>query len=75
MLVLTRKPNEAIVIDGSIRVTVLSVHGQSVRLGIVAPADMRVDREEVHRRLQEFGSCEVDPSPLRRHDDVGAMAR
>ena len=54
MLVLTRKIGQEIVIDGSIRVTITSVKGDKVRIGITAPPDVRIDREEVHRRLQEF---------------------
>jgi carbon storage regulator len=50
MLVLTRKLEETIVIDGHIRVTVLSVQGGKVRLGIAAPKSVRVDRDEVHAR-------------------------
>lgn len=50
MLVLTRNLNETIVIDGNIRVTVVSVQGDKVRLGIVAPPEVRVDREEIHAR-------------------------
>lgn len=62
MLVLTRKPGEAIVIDGDIRVTVLSVKGDRVRIGIDAPAQVRVDREEVHRRISEFDVVMADDS-------------
>jgi carbon storage regulator len=51
MLVLTRKAREAIVIDGGIRITILSVKGDRVRVGIEAPADVRVDRDEVRRRV------------------------
>jgi carbon storage regulator len=54
MLVLTRKVNETIVIDGCIKVTVTAIAGNKVRIGIEAPPDVRVDREEVFRRLQEF---------------------
>jgi carbon storage regulator len=54
MLVLTRKPGEVIVIDGGIRVTVVAVKGDRVRIGIAAPPEVRVDREEVHRRVTEF---------------------
>ncbi len=55
MLVLTRKPGEQIVIDdGQIRITILAVKGDRVRVGITAPPDVRVDREEVHRRVCEF---------------------
>jgi len=54
MLVLTRQIGQEIIIDGSIRVTITSIKGDKVRIGITAPAHVRVDREEVHRRLQEF---------------------
>jgi carbon storage regulator len=48
MLVLTRRIGETVVIDGGITVTVVAVQGNKVRLGINAPAYVRVDREEVH---------------------------
>jgi carbon storage regulator len=54
MLVLTRKIGEAIIIDGCIRVTVSGIKGDKVRIGIDAPPEVRVDREEIHRRLSEF---------------------
>jgi carbon storage regulator len=47
MLVLTRKPGEAIVVGASIRVTVLEVRGGRVRLGIEAPAHVNVRRQEL----------------------------
>ena len=50
MLVLTRDIGEEIVIDGHIRVIVLAVRGEHVRLGISAPPSVRVDRQEVHAR-------------------------
>lgn len=54
MLVLTRRLEEAIVIGEDIRVTVVAIHGNKVRLGITAPASMCVDREEIReRRLHE----------------------
>jgi carbon storage regulator len=54
MLVLTRRPHETIVIDGSIRVTVASIEGNKVRLAISAPDSVRVDRQEVHERIRQF---------------------
>src|SRR5438309_7110076 len=50
MLVLSRKVHEAIVIAGTVRVVVAEVRGGSVRLGVHAPRDVTVDREEVHIR-------------------------
>ena len=49
MLVLSRKLNETIVINGDIRVTVVSIHGNQVRLGIEAPESVRIFREETLR--------------------------
>jgi len=57
MLVLTRRIGEAIVIGDAIRITVVAVKGDRVRLGVSAPDDVRVDRQEVHeRRLVEEGA-------------------
>ncbi len=50
MLVLTRKLNETIVIDGNIRVQVLEVRGGRVRLGIEAPAEVNIRRGELPSR-------------------------
>lgn len=47
MLVLTRKLNESIVIDGNIRVTVVAIRGNHIRLGIEAPIEVPVLREEL----------------------------
>jgi carbon storage regulator len=52
MLVLTRKPNQAIVIGDDIRVVVVSVDRDQVRLGIEAPRDITVHRAEVYEEIQ-----------------------
>lgn len=60
MLVLTRRIGEEIVIDGDIRITVVAIKGDRVRIGVTAPDFVRVDRQEVHeRRLQD----EAEPVP------------
>lgn len=61
MLVLTRKIGEVIVIGGDIRVTVVGVQGRQVRLGIDAPGDVAVDRQEVRARRAEFADIVPDP--------------
>lgn len=53
MLVLTRRIGESVVIRDDIEVTVVSVQGNRVRLGIRAPADVKVAREEVRERVEE----------------------
>ncbi len=54
MLVLTRRIGETVVIDGNIKVTIVSVKGDRVRIGIDAPESVRVDREEIHERRTQF---------------------
>lgn len=54
MLVLTRRLGEEIVIGRDIRVKVVMVQGEKVRLGISAPASVPVDRSEIHERRAEF---------------------
>lgn len=55
MLVLTRHVGQDIIIDDTIRVVVLERRGDRIRLGIEAPANVRVERSEVHaRRTQEW---------------------
>jgi carbon storage regulator len=53
MLVLTRKPNESIVIGDAIEVRVLSVGGERVRIGVEAPRDIPVFRKEVYLEIQQ----------------------
>jgi carbon storage regulator len=52
MLILSRRPGETIVIGGGITVTVLGLNGNQIRLGITAPKDVEIDREEVYQRKQ-----------------------
>lgn len=53
MLILTRKKNESIIIDDKIKVTVLELDNNRVQLGIEAPRDIIIHREEVYRDIQE----------------------
>lgn len=53
MLVLTRKTNETIVIDGQIEVSVIQVRGNRVRLGIKAPASVSIERSEIANTWSE----------------------
>ena len=52
MLILSRKLGESIVIDGHIRVRVMRVEGDVVKLGIEAPATVTVHRQEVYEEIQ-----------------------
>jgi carbon storage regulator len=52
MLILTRQISESIVIGENVKVTVLSIKGNQVRLGIDAPRTIPVHREEIYQRIQ-----------------------
>ncbi len=51
MLVLSRKKDEAIVIDGRIRIVVVEIRGDKIRLGIEAPREVSVHRAEIQERV------------------------
>ena len=53
MLVLTRKPGQSIMIGDGVEVQVLSVGGEKVRLGITAPREVSIFRDEVYDRIEE----------------------
>ena len=53
MLILTRKLGESIAIGDDIKVSVLGIHGRQVRIGIDAPSDVIVHREEIYLKVQE----------------------
>ena len=53
MLILTRRPGEAICIGDDIEVTILSQRGEQIRVGITAPEEVPVHRQEVYERIRE----------------------
>jgi len=53
MLILTRRVGETLMIDDQVTVTVLAVKGNQVRIGINAPRDVAVHREEIYQRIQQ----------------------
>ncbi len=53
MLVLTRKLGESIAIDDHIKIVVVSIKGKQVRLGIKAPKETKIHREEVYKAIQD----------------------
>ena len=53
MLILTRRTGETIIIGDDTEVTVLGVKGNQVRVGIKAPDDVSIYREEIYRRIKE----------------------
>ena len=64
MLVLTRKVGDSIVIDGRIRVVVLRQEGDALKLGIEAPSEVAVHRQEVYEEIQRSNQQAVVSEPL-----------
>jgi carbon storage regulator len=62
MLVLTRRSQQSIMIGKDVVITVLEVRGDQVRIGVSAPRDVEVHREEVFLELQEANQSAASPS-------------
>ena len=60
MLVLTRKLGESIIIGDKIKITVTSIHGKQVRLGVEAPRDVPIYRMEVYERIKKKGDNQLE---------------
>ena len=69
MLVLTRKSNQSIMIGDDIEVSVLSIMGEKVRVGIQAPRDIPVFRKEVYLEIQQERAKELAGSNVRAEVD------
>ncbi|MDT4994165.1 MAG: carbon storage regulator [Actinoplanes sp.] len=71
MLVLTRRAGESVMIGDDIVITVLEARGDVIRLGIQAPRDVQVHREEVYKELQAVNREAASPTD----DAVAAVTK
>ena len=77
MLILTRRTNETLMIGDDVKITVLNVKGNQVRIGIEAPHNVAVHREEIYQRIQHekqqgredrFGMDAPKDAPVHREE-------
>lgn len=70
MLILTRRVGESLMIGDEVNVTVLGIKGNQVRIGVNAPKDVSVHREEIYQRIQ----AEQGVTAMSDHDDKAYSA-
>jgi carbon storage regulator len=77
MLILTRRVGETIVIGDDVIITVLGIKGNQVRIGINAPKDVSVHREEIYQRIQQeknTAPAAAAPAPVMKKEEAVATA-
>ena len=75
MLALSRKKNEAIIINNDIEITVLEVKGDQVKIGISAPKEVPIYRKEVYLQIQEANRASVDADGMESKDSISTVRR
>ena len=71
MLILTRKVNESLIIGDDVRLTILGIKGNQIRVGIDAPSHVSIHREEIYLRIQEEGNDQSMPAELKEEVETG----
>ncbi len=64
MLILTRRAGETVMVGSDVTITVLGVKGNQVRIGINAPKDIAVHREEIYERIQNEKRAKDAEAPV-----------
>ncbi len=70
MLALSRKKNEAIVINNNIEITILEVKGDQVKIGVSAPKDVPIYRKEVYVQIQEANQAATNAEGMAALKDL-----
>ncbi len=70
MLILTRRVGETLMIGDEVTVTVLGVKGNQVRIGVNAPRDVAVHREEIYERIKREQAGQASPPDSDSEDDL-----
>ena len=63
MLILTRRVGETLMVGDDVTITVLGIKGNQVRIGVNAPKDIAVHREEIYLRIRDVDAAEDDDTP------------
>lgn len=71
MLILTRRAGETLMIGDDVSITVLGVKGNQVRIGVNAPKNISVHREEIYQRIQREKSQQTDSQGHDEEDNIG----
>ncbi len=64
MLALSRKKNEALIINNNIEITILEIKGEQVKIGITAPKEVPIYRKEVYVQIQDENKASVDAESM-----------
>ncbi|MCI9315642.1 MAG: carbon storage regulator CsrA [Lachnospiraceae bacterium] len=70
MLALSRKKNEALVVNNNVEITVLEIKGEQVKLGISAPREVPVYRKEVYEQIQDSNQEAVNVDGMKALKDL-----